>query len=156
MTQRNPFIVACPDCRAAAGQRCRISNPKLALDGHGVHGGRVDAVRLRLVTHGTCKLCGQTMYQATEPDDTWHPTSGPFAVSVTCPPEPARDDLKGWQEFFAKGWQPGRPGAVHFVPDAVQPAPPPEQPNPPPPTQYAVLPPPPHSDPMQDPPGSAV
>lgn len=151
----NPFAVACPDCYAGAGERCRIRNLQMAnppdedgtpQEGMGVHRNRRDAARLRVGVHGTCRLCGYLMVQMTDPEETRHPTVDLDGQPIPpCPPYP----LPG------EGIKTYRPsGAEQFVVSPVQPDPPKDQPMPPPPVHFDPLPA--TSDPMQDPPGSTV
>jgi hypothetical protein len=63
---------------------------------------------------GTCALCGQEMIRTA--DDCWHP----YDVATACPPEPgpmteSRENFNAWQEFYASGLRPGRPGREHFT-----------------------------------------
>lgn len=108
----DPLAVTCPDCRAPAGEDCRVDNPMLKAFGHA---GRYDVARRAAAEHGTCRLCGRELLRLVDPESVFHPVD----VEPFCPPEPSLEpyDNHGWIDYVNAGNQRGRPGSDNFIPN---------------------------------------
>lgn len=110
----DPTSVACPDCQAPEGARCRVSEGW--PDGT-AHAARHDSARLHAVEHGICALCSKPIVRGVREEDgpveVWHPDPD----QSSCPPLP--DPQADWNAYATAinlGLRPGFPGPEHFRP----------------------------------------